>query len=686
MMGMLRTVSLVLAMALAGCGTSGAIRESEGYASEGQYAESVEVLREQLRRNPDDVGLRNAYYRRLETLVREFVREADQALERGDDDAAIAALREVLAYDPANLGAQQEIHRIQVIRRLRPQLDEARELQRTDPQAALRRVQQVLDQLPNLREAQELREALMQRLASVDALSPKLSAALRKPVTLNFREQSLTSIFDLIARISGINFVLDKDINPNARASTSASTTTAEDAINLLLATASLQKQYLNADTILIYPARPDKEREYRSLAVRTFFLSHSDPRQAVAQIKQLFRPKEILVDDRLNGVVVRDSVETLQAIERLIQALDLPQSEVTLDVQVLEVARNDLLNLGIGYPGKITGTLSEAVNPGGLGVPVSALRNINAGNILLDAGSPQVTLNLLQRSGNTQTLANPKIRVRNREKATISIGERVPVVTTTNANGVVTESVQYQDVGLKLDVEPNISLSNEISIRLAMDVSNIISETVTRTGLITYVLGTRSAKTTLTARNNETQVLAGLIRRADIKAGQGLPGLSRVPVLDRIFGTRQDKQEQTEIVLLITPHIERSLDLPAFQVSTFASGTEARPGIQPLALVASEGVRVSVTPDPAGAAASGALPPPLALPASGNWQALPAPQAVAPVVQAPVEHVVQPSAPAPTAGTAQPAAPASAVPAAPAPSMTAPPPGRLGEPPTAPR
>ncbi|WP_161786858.1 LysE family transporter [Cupriavidus sp. SK-4] len=299
--------------------------------------------------------------------------------------------------------------------------------------------------------------------------------------------------------------------------------------------------------------------------AVRTLFLSHSDPKQAVAQIKQLFRPKEILVDDRLNGVVARDSVETLQAIERLIQALDLPQSEVTLDVQVLEVARNDLLNLGIGYPGKITGSLSEAINPGGLGVPASALRNINAGNILLDAGSPQVTLNLLQRSGNTQTLANPKIRVRNREKATISIGERVPVVTTTNANGVVTESVQYQDVGLKLDVEPNISLSNEISIRLAMDVSNIISETVTRTGLITYVLGTRSAKTTLTARNNETQVLAGLIRRADIKAGEGLPGLSRVPVLDRIFGTRQDKQEQTEIVLLITPHIERSLDLPAF-------------------------------------------------------------------------------------------------------------------------
>ncbi|WP_078198633.1 secretin N-terminal domain-containing protein [Cupriavidus necator] len=661
-----RAASLLMAFVLAGCGTAGAIRESEGYANEGQYAESVEVLREQLRRNPDDIGLRNAYYRRVETLVRDAVREADAALERGDDDAAIAALRKVLAYDPANLGAQQEIHRIQVIRRLRPQLDEARELQRSDPQAALRRVQQVLDQLPNLREAQALRESLMQRLASVDALSPKLSAALRKPVTLNFREQSLTAIFELIARIAGISIVLDKDINPNARASISATTTTAEDAINLLLATANLQKQYLNADTILIYPSRPDKERDYRSLAVRTFFLSHSDPRQAVAQIKQLFRPKEILVDDRLNGVVVRDSVETLQAIERLIQALDLPQSEVTLDVQVLEVARNDLLNLGINYPGKITGTLSEAVNPGGAGVAVSALRNINADNILLDAGSPQVTLNLLQRSGNTQTLANPKIRVRNREKATISIGERVPVVTTTNANGVVTESVQYQDVGLKLDVEPNISLSNEISIRLAMDVSNIISETVTRTGLITYVLGTRSAKTTLTARNNETQVLAGLIRRADIKTGEGLPGLSRIPVLDRIFGTRQDKQEQTEIVLLITPHIERSLDLPAFQVSTFASGTEARPGIQPLALVGSEGVRVSVTPDPAGAGTSGALPPP-AMP-------LAAPQ----VVQAPVEHVAPPAAPA--------AAAASAVPAAPPPSMTAPPPGRLGEPPAAPR
>ena len=155
-----------------------------------------------------------------------------------------------------------------------------------------------------------------------------------------------------------------------------------------------------------------------------------------------------------------------------------------------------------------------------------------------------------------------------------------MPIVTTTNANGVVSESISYQDVGLQLQVEPRISLNDEVSVKVNMEVSSILSKHATKTGLVAYSLGTRNAQTLMTARNSETQVLAGLIKRSDGDSASGLPGLSRVPGLGRVFGETGHTEERSEIVLLITPHIERSLDLPVAAVSTFLAGTESDTGM----------------------------------------------------------------------------------------------------------
>ncbi|KVU38839.1 hypothetical protein WK68_14740 [Burkholderia ubonensis] len=593
----------------------------------------MDVLRDRLVKDPDNIALRAAYFAKTETLVSSYTRQADDALIAGDDETAISLLQSVLQYDPANIGAQQEISRIHALQRLRPMLEQASALQETDPQQALRMVQQILAEDPNFTDAQELRERLIQRAQSADQIEHRLSAALRKPVSLSFRSQPLVSAFETLSRLSGVNFVLDKDINPGATISFSAARTTVEDAVNMIALTNQLDKQMLNEDTMLIYPTRPDKIREYRALAVRTFFLSYADPKQVASQLKQLLNTKDVYVDERLNAVVVRDSTDALSAVERMVQSLDLPPAEVTLDVQVLEVTRSDLLNLGVGYPGRVSASLSSAINPGG-GIPIGNLRGINKDNILIDVGSAKVTLDMLQRSANTQTLANPKIRVRNREKATIKIGERVPVVSNTISNSIVSSSVTYQDVGLRLDVEPNISLSNEIAIKLSMEVSNILSKDETADGLITYVLGTRSAKTTLTARNNETQVLAGLIRRSDFSSAEGLPFLSKTPLLGRLFGAKSNNQEQVEIVLLITPRIERNLNLPAAQITTFSSGTEARTNTHPLTLNGSHRFQLTnnpgeVTAPPANVPASVAplpLPPSLAMPNGVNWQPMPPP------------------------------------------------------------
>lgn len=374
----LRWIPLSLALfALSACDTQRAIRQSDELRKQGDIVRSVEVLQAEAKQDPDDIQLRTAQFSRLELLVAQYSREASTALMRGDDTAAIRALETILKYDPGNLGARQEIQSIQAMKHLRPQLARAYDMKRSNPVEALNLIRRIIAQKPNYREALDFRNALTRELVSADYLSADLSEAMRKPLSLEFSAQSLSTIFETIARLSGVNFVIDKDVNPSASASMTASRTTAEDALNLLLTTQDLEKKILNANTILVYPRRPDKEREYRELAVRTFYLSHSDPKVVGAEIKQALKPKEVLVDERLNAVIVRDGLDTLSAVEKLVEAIDIAQSEVTIDIQVLEVSLTDELNLGIQYPESIGLSVGNlAYVPAGLaGIPISALR-----------------------------------------------------------------------------------------------------------------------------------------------------------------------------------------------------------------------------------------------------------------------------------------------------------------------
>ncbi|WP_414449001.1 secretin N-terminal domain-containing protein [Burkholderia sp. 22PA0099] len=427
-------------------------------------------------------------------------------------------------------------------------------------------------------------------------MRPQLSDALRKPVSLNFRQQPIAAIFDVISRVSGVNVVFDRDVDTTQPTTLFAERTTAEDAINLLLRTNRLEKTVIDAHTLLVYPAQPEKIRTYTEFAIRTFFLSHADAKSVMTALRQMIKPKDIYVDERVNAIVLRDTPETIEVAERIVAALDIAQSEVTLDVEVLEVNVNDSLDLGVEYPGRIRFDALAAAE--GVAPTLGDLLRLNRDRIGVsgESGALSLAIDMLQKQGKTSTLANPKIRVRNLEKASIRIGERVPIVTTTNANGVVTESVSYQDVGLMVKVEPRISLDDEVSVKVNLEVSSILSKETTKSGLVAYSLGTRNAETLMTARNGETQVLAGLVKRNEIESVTGLPGLSRLPLIGRLFGAHGRNQERTEIVLLITPHIERNLDLPASAVTPFLSGTETH--ITTEALTHESGAAVPGGPD----------------------------------------------------------------------------------------
>ena len=193
--------------------------------------------------------------------------------------------------------------------------------------------------------------------------------------------------------------------------------------------------------------------------------------------------------------------------------------------------------------------------------------------------------MTLRQQDGVTSVLANPRIRVKNREKAKIHIGDRVPVITTTAAaaGGFVSESVSYLDVGLKLEVEPLIHLRDEVGIKVGLEVSNIVREIVSSTSNTrTYQVGTRNAATVLRLKDGETQILAGLISDEDRRTANRVPGLGNLPVLGRLFSDTHETRGKTEIVLLITPRLVRMLELPDNRVIEFSAGTEASTGASP--------------------------------------------------------------------------------------------------------
>jgi general secretion pathway protein D len=269
---------------------------------------------------------------------------------------------------------------------------------------------------------------------------------------------------------------------------------------------------------------------------------------------------------------------------ERLIAAQDLAEPEVMLEVEVLEIGSSRLLELGIRFPDSLAYSLVGAAGTPGV-VTLPEWLNRSSDLVQLRFSNPLFLFSLLQQDGSTSVLANPRIRVKNKEKARIHIGSRLPVITTTAAatGGFVSESVTYLDVGLKLEVEPLVYLEEEVGIKVGLEVSNIAREVRSPTSnTLTYEVGTRNAATVLRLRDGETQILAGLISDEDRRTAQRVPGVGDIPMLGRLFSQTRDSVTKTEIVLLITPRLVRTLVRPEVRSAEFAAGTEASTGLAP--------------------------------------------------------------------------------------------------------
>lgn len=565
-------VWMALAIVLsASCSTLN--KESQALIDEGNYKEGLARLEEGMRERPADAERRIQYFRARDAVINRLLVQAGAELAAGRLDAAASVFAQVLGIDPNHPRATAGLAAIEAARRHQILASDAKaRLAAGDTASADLMVQAILAENPNHPQARETDRELRERDRKRALAVPALKSRLQNPVTLEFREAPLKLVMEALARSAGINFIIDRDVRPDLKASIFVRNVLIEDALDLIVQNHQLEKKVLNENTILIYPNTPQKLREHQELLMRTFQLGNADPKQTLTLLRTMLKTKDIYVDERVNMIVMRDTPDVIRAAERLIASQDTTDPEVVLELEILEVSRSKVRDLGVTYPTAFTG-------PSGTVADIGVL---NRNTIGTDTG---YGLRLLRTDGDTRTLANPRVRVRNREKARVHVGDRVPVIsstivgTTSSGNAgnspVTTEQIQYIDVGIKIEAEPTIHADDTVAIKINLDVSSLGTQTKTNAGTTAYEVGTRNASTVLRLRDGETQALMGLIRDDDIQAGTGLPFIGEAPVLDRIFGNKRTEQRSRELILLITPQLVRGVARTDASLAEFWSGTE---------------------------------------------------------------------------------------------------------------
>ena len=582
---------IAVTLTLAACAGMHAYKDGNALLAEGKFESGLAKLEEATRLEPKNAEYRIAFANRKLSIINGLNARGEAARQQGNLTEAEKAYSQNLAIDPNNAFARQGLHALNTDRRHKKMIEEAESLYKKSDSNnltdALEKLRPVLTENPGQREALNLKARINEQQAKQKPSEAQLAAAFRKPITLEFKEAPLRSVFDVIAKVSGLNFFFDKDVRPDLKATVLTKQTSIEDAIRLLLVTNQLEQTVLNANSILIYPNTPQKLKEYQPLSVRTFFLANADVKAVSNTIKTILKTKDMVIDERLGLIIMRDTPDAIRMAERIITLQDLNDPEVMLEVEIMEIKRSRLTELGIRWPETVGLSLAQATTTTSTGIATTttpvpltlgSLGGVNKDSINAAIGG--VTINARKEESDSNILANPRIRVRNKEKAKILIGDRVPVITTTSTStGFVADSVNYVDVGLKLEVEPNIYLDEEVAIKINLEVSNLVREVISKSGTLSYQIGTRNASTVLRLKDGETQVLAGLISDEDRSSGNKVPVIGELPVLSRLFGSQKDDTQRSEIVLSITPRVIRSIQRPDLVAAEFDSGTDANIG-----------------------------------------------------------------------------------------------------------
>lgn len=577
---MLASLGAVMFFSLAGCAGQKAFQAGKEMVENDQIEDGLSKFKEASKLDPQSAEYKTAYYQTRDRAISSFIEQADRYASAGNAEAAEKQYLRALSMDAINDRARAGLRKLEMEGRHGQLLIAAEAaLAKNELESAKQKIATVLTENPNNEAAHLLQRSIAEKNTRPSAES-QLAMSFRKPISLEFKDVSIKQVFEVIARSSGLNFLFDKDVKTDQKTSVFLKNSTIESAVFYTLLSNQLEHQVLDGNTILIYPNTVAKQKDYQEMVIRTFFLTNADAKAVANTLKTILKSRDVVIDEKLNMLIVRDSPDAIKLAEKLVALHDVAEPEVMLEVEILEVKRTRLLELGIRWPDSMTLTPLPSLASGGL--TLDDFRNRSSKTIGISP-SPSVTINARKNDSDANLLANPRIRARNHEKAKILIGDRVPNITTTaTSTGFVAESITYVDVGLKLDVEPTIYLDNDVAIKVALEVSNIVGEVNTKSGGKAYQIGTRTASTVLRLKDGETQVLAGLINDEDRSKANKVPAIGEIPVLGRLFGSTENNNEKTEIVLSITPRLIRNIQRPDAAMAHFRGGTETSLRLRP--------------------------------------------------------------------------------------------------------
>jgi len=555
--------------------------------------------------SPNDEVYKTAFYRVRFTDAALHVTKGRNLLASGDEQAALTEFMHAAEIDPSNEAAQQEMARIR-----------ARHAQEPAPASSSPMSVQTQDELASMGAPVELKPMM------------------NEPFVLHMTEDSKL-VYQAIGKQAGINVLFDPDY-VSKRIQVDLNNVSLLDALRIVGTLSGTFWRPITQNTIFVAQNTRSKRNELDDEAVQTFYLSNAwqqnDLNDVQTALRNVMPTAKVYGVASQNAIVMRATPDELLLAQKLVNDLDKARPEVVVDIAVLEVTKNWERNIGLTWPSSAgvaivppTSSTSTTTCPTGSTdcTPTSTTTNptlynfahLNSNDFSVTVGA--ATANLLLTDNHTKILQNPRIRAADQQKATLKIGSKIPVATGSYQTGAATALVsslvntqfQYQDVGVNIDVTPTVHFNRDVTLKIHIEVT-AQSGSVTISGVTEPIISQRVAEQTIRLREGEANILGGINEQQIQDNWSGIPGLSSIPILRYLFGSRDKIIQDDEIVFLVVPHVVRSEELTPLNLETIDTG----PGTQSVELrhVSSTTPQTSVptTPLPAGPAGSAAVAP----------------------------------------------------------------------------
>ncbi len=568
------TIAALLGLAAPGLHAQSAnslYRTGQNAEAREDYDAALDAYQKANAKNPKDLSYRAALYRVRVSASATHLTRGRKLLEAGDQQGALTEFLHAAEIDPGNEAAQQEIAHVRAKTGQGP------------PQAEAA--------LPEP-------EGEQQEIDTIGA-PPALRPISNEPLTLHMTEDAKV-VYQAIGKAAGVNVLFDPDYN-SKRIQVDLNNVSLLDGLRIVGTMSGTFWRPVTANTLFVAQNTRVKRTELDEQAVQTFYLTNAwqqnDLNDVQTALRNVLTSAKIYGVASQNAIVMRGTPDELLLAQKLINDLDKARAEVVVDIAVLEVSKNWERTLGISWPSSIgvalqppnssssstscpTGSTNCTPSTGtGTSPTLYDLAHLKATDFAVTVGS--ATLNLLLTDANTKVLQSPRIRATGDQKATMKIGSKIPIATGSYQTGAATAVVsslvntqfQYQDVGVNIEVTPTIHFDRDVTLKIKIEVTAQTSS-VTISGVTEPIISQRTVDQVIRLREGEASILGGIQNNQTQESWNGIPGLSAIPILKYLFGSKDKTITDDEIVFAVVPHIVRSQELDQANLRSIDTGS----------------------------------------------------------------------------------------------------------------